>query len=151
MRLVVQRVTRAAVVADGETLGAIERGAVVLVGIAAGDTPTLVDRMADKLLGLRYFEDEAGLTNLAIEAVGGAYLVVSQFTLLADLRHGRRPGFTDAAAPEVAEPLVDRFVARLRQAGRQVATGRFGAAMSVELVNDGPFTLLLDSGRDLAG
>jgi D-tyrosyl-tRNA(Tyr) deacylase len=151
MLLVVQRVTRAAVVADGETLGAIERGAVVLVGIAAGDTPTLVDRMADKLLGLRYFEDEAGLTNLAIEAVGGAYLVVSQFTLLADLRHGRRPGFTDAAAPEVAEPLVDRFVARLRQAGRQVATGRFGAAMSVELVNEGPFTLLLDSGRDLAG
>jgi D-tyrosyl-tRNA(Tyr) deacylase len=151
MRLVVQRVTRAAVVVDGETLGAIERGAVVLVGIAAGDTPELVDRMAVKLLGLRYFEDEAGLTNLAIEAVGGAYLVVSQFTLLADLRHGRRPGFADAAAPDVAEPLVDRFVARLRQAGRQVATGRFGAAMSVELVNDGPFTLLLDSGRDLAG
>jgi D-tyrosyl-tRNA(Tyr) deacylase len=151
MLLVVQRVTRAAVVADGETLGAIERGAVVLVGIAAGDTPELVDRMAVKLLGLRYFEDEAGLTNLAIEAAGGAYLVVSQFTLLADLRRGRRPGFANAAAPEVAEPLVDRFVARLRQAGRQVATGRFGAAMSVELVNDGPFTLLLDSGRDLAG
>jgi D-tyrosyl-tRNA(Tyr) deacylase len=151
MLLVVQRVTRAAVVADGETLGAIERGAVVLVGIAAGDTPELVDRMAVKLLGLRYFEDEAGLTNLAIEAAGGAYLVVSQFTLVADLRRGRRPGFANAAAPEVAEPLVDRFVARLRQAGRQVATGRFGAAMSVELVNDGPFTLLLDSGRDLAG
>jgi D-tyrosyl-tRNA(Tyr) deacylase len=151
MRLVVQRVTRAAVVVDGETLGAIERGAVVLVGIAAGDTPELVDRMAVKLLGLRYFEDEAGLTNLAIEAAGGAYLVVSQFTLVADLRRGRRPGFANAAAPEVAEPLVDRFVARLRQAGRQVATGRFGAAMSVELVNDGPFTLLLDSGRDLAG
>jgi D-tyrosyl-tRNA(Tyr) deacylase len=151
MRLVVQRVTRAAVVVDGETLGAIERGAVVLVGIAAGDTPELVDRMAVKLLGLRYFEDEAGLTNLAIEAVGGAYLVVSQFTLVADRRRGRRPGFANAAAPEVAEPLVDRFVARLRQAGRQVATGRFGAAMSVELVNDGPFTLLLDSGRDLAG
>lgn len=151
MRLVVQRVTRAAVVAEGETLGAIERGAVVLVGIAAGDTPELVDRMADKLLGLRYFEDEAGLTNLAIDAIGGAYLVVSQFTLLAELRRGRRPGFANAAAPEVAEPLVDRFVARLRQAGRQVATGRFGAAMRVELVNEGPFTLLLDSGRDLAG
>jgi D-aminoacyl-tRNA deacylase len=151
MRLVVQRVTRATVVAGGETLGAIERGAVVLVGIGAGDTPALVDRMADKLLGLRYFEDEAGLTNLAIEAVDGAYLVVSQFTLLADLRHGRRPGFADAAAPEVAGPLVDRFVTRLLQAGRQVATGRFGAAMSVELVNDGPFTLVLDSGRDLAG
>jgi D-aminoacyl-tRNA deacylase len=151
MRLVVQRVTRAAVVADAEPLGAIERGAVVLVGIAAGDTPELVDRMADKLLGLRYFEDQAGLTNLAIDAIGGAYLVVSQFTLLADLRRGRRPGFANAAAPDVAEPLVDRFVARLREAGRQVATGRFGAAMSVELVNDGPFTLLLDSGRDLAG
>jgi D-tyrosyl-tRNA(Tyr) deacylase len=123
----------------------------VLVGIGAGHTPALVDRMADKLLGLRYYEDEAGLTNLAIEAVDGAYLVVSQFTLVADLRRGRRPGFANAAAPEVAEPLVDRFVARLRQAGRQVATGRFGAAMSVELVNDGPFTLLLDSGRDLAG
>jgi D-aminoacyl-tRNA deacylase len=151
MRLVVQRVTRAAVMAGGETLGSIERGAVILVGIAGADTAELVDRMADKLLGLRYFEDEAGLTNLAIDAVGGAYLVVSQFTLLADLRRGRRPGFANAAAPDVAEPLVDRFVARLREAGRQVATGRFGAAMRVELVNDGPFTLLLDSGRDLAG
>jgi D-tyrosyl-tRNA(Tyr) deacylase len=151
MRLVVQRVTRAAVVAGGETLGSIESGAMVLVGIAAGDTPEIVDRMADKLLGLRYFEDEAGLTNLAIEAVGGAYLVVSQFTLLADLRHGRRPGFADAAAPDVAEPLVDRFVARLRQAGQQVARGRFGAAKRGELGYDGPFTLVLDSGRDLAG
>jgi D-aminoacyl-tRNA deacylase len=151
MRLVVQRVSRAAATADGETLGAIERGAVVLVGIEAADSPGLVDRMADKLLGLRYFEDEAGLTNLAIDAIDGAYLVVSQFTLLAELRRGRRPGFANAAAPHVAEPLVDRFVARLREAGRQVATGRFGAAMSVELVNDGPFTLLLDSGKDLAG
>jgi len=139
------------VTADGELLGAIERGALVLVGIAAGDTPELVDRMADKLLGLRYFEDEGGLTNLSIEAAGGAYLVVSQFTLLAELRHGRRPGFTDAASPEVAVPLLDRFVARLRAAGRGVASGRFGAAMAVELVNDGPFTLVLDSGRDLAG
>ncbi|MDP9249758.1 MAG: D-aminoacyl-tRNA deacylase [Chloroflexota bacterium] len=151
MRLVVQRVTRASVGADGETLGAIGRGAVVLVGIEAADSPELVDRMADKLLGLRYFGDEAGLTNLAIDVIDGAYLVVSQFTLLADLRHGRRPGFANAAAPDAAEPLVDRFVTRLREAGRQVATGRFGAAMMVELVNDGPFTLLLDSGRDLAG
>ncbi|HLA65624.1 MAG TPA: D-aminoacyl-tRNA deacylase [Candidatus Saccharimonadales bacterium] len=146
-----QRVTRAAVMAGGQTLGAIERGAVILIGIEGADTAELVDRMADKLLGLRFFEDEDGLTNLAIDAVGGAYLVVSQFTLLADLRRGRRPGFANAAAPDVAEPLVDRFVARLREAGCQVATGRFGAAMSVELVNDGPFTLLLDSGSDLAG
>jgi len=151
MRLVVQRVCRAAVEAGGERLGAIGRGAVVLVGIQASDSPELVDRMADKLLGLRYFEDESGLTNLAIDAIGGAYLVVSQFTLLAELRRGRRPGFANAAAPDVAEPLVDRFVVRLREAGREVATGRFGAAMSLELVNDGPFTLLLDSGRDLAG
>ena len=151
MRLVVQRVCRAAVEAGGERLGAIGRGAVVLVGIQASDSPELVDRMADKLLGLRYFEDESGLTNLAIDAIGGAYLVVSQFTLLAELRRGRRPGFANAAAPDVAEPLVDRFVGRLREAGREVATGRFGAAMSLELVNDGPFTLLLDSGRDLAG
>jgi len=151
MRLVVQRVSRAAVEAGGERLGAIGRGAVVLVGIQASDSPELVDRMADKLLGLRYFEDESGLTNLAIDTIGGAYLVVSQFTLLAELRRGRRPGFANAAAPDVAEPLVDRFVVRLREAGREVATGRFGAAMSLELVNDGPFTLLLDSGRDLAG
>ena len=151
MRLVVQRVSRAAVEAGGERLGAIGRGAVVLVGIQASDSPELVDRMADKLLGLRYFEDESGLTNLAIDAIGGAYLVVTQFTLLAELRRGRRPGFANAAAPDVAEPLVDRFVVRLREAGREVATGRFGAAMSLELVNDGPFTLLLDSGRDLAG
>jgi D-aminoacyl-tRNA deacylase len=151
VRLVIQRVARASVTAGGEELGAIERGALVLVGVATDDTPELVDRMADKLLGLRYFEDERGLTNLSIEAAGGAYLVVSQFTLLAELRHGRRPGFTDAAAPEAAVPLVDRFVARLRSAGREVATGRFGASMAVELVNDGPFTLVLDSERDLAG
>jgi D-aminoacyl-tRNA deacylase len=151
VRLVVQRVTRASVTADGEELGAIEHGALVLVGIAAGDTPEIADRMADKLLGLRYFEDQDGRTNLSIEAAGGAYLVVSQFTLLAELRHGRRPGFTEAAAPEVAVPLLDRFVARLRSAGRRVATGRFGASMAVELVNDGPFTLVLDSARDLGG
>jgi D-tyrosyl-tRNA(Tyr) deacylase len=150
MRLVVQRVARASVSVDGETLGAIDRGAVVLIGIAAGDTSELVDRMADKLLGLRYFDDEEGRTNLSIEEIGGAYLVVSQFTLLAELRHGRRPGFTDAAAPKTAAPLVDRFVERLRAAGREVATGRFGAMMDVELVNDGPFTLVVDSGRDLA-
>jgi D-tyrosyl-tRNA(Tyr) deacylase len=149
MRLVVQRVRRASVRAAGEELGRIGPGAVVLVGIAAGDDATTVDRMADKLLGLRYFEDAEGRTNLSIADAGGAYLVVSQFTLHADLRRGRRPGFTDAAPPERAEPLVERLVARLRDAGRAVATGRFGAAMEVELVNDGPFTLVLDSARDL--
>lgn len=145
MRLVVQRVSRAEVRSDGIVLGAIGRGAAVLVGIGVGDTEEVVDRLADRLLGLRYFEDAEGRTNLAIDEVGGEYLVVSQFTLLADLSRGRRPGFGPAAAPDVAEPMVDRFVARLRAGGRSVATGRFGAEMEVELVNDGPFTLLLDA------
>jgi D-aminoacyl-tRNA deacylase len=150
MRLVVQRVSRAAVRVGGEEIGAIGPGAVVLVGIAPSDSPELVDRMADKLLGMRYFQDDAGRANRSIAEARGAYLVVSQFTLFADVRHGRRPGFTDAARPALAEPLCDRFAARLRDAGPQVATGRFGAAMEVELVNDGPFTLVLDSARDLA-
>jgi len=150
MRLVVQRVTRAAVRSGGELLGEIGAGAAVLVGISAGDDPDTVDRMADKLVGLRYFEDGAGRTNLSIGEVDGAFLVVSQFTLYAELRRGRRPGFSDAAAPDDAEPLVDRFVARLRASGSRVATGRFGAEMELELVNDGPFTLVLDSERDLA-
>jgi D-tyrosyl-tRNA(Tyr) deacylase len=151
VRLVVQRVTRAAVRADGILLGEVGRGAVVLAGVAAGDTPELVDRMAAKLVALRFFADAEGRTNLDIAAAGGAYLVVSQFTLLADLRRGRRPGFTSAALPALAEPLVGRFVDALRAHGGRVETGRFGAAMEVELVNDGPFTLLLDSDRDLAG
>jgi D-tyrosyl-tRNA(Tyr) deacylase len=148
MRLVVQRVVRAEVRAGGERLGAIGPGAVVFAGVGAEDTEATVDRMADKLIGLRYFADAGGRTNLSIADVGGGFLVVSQFTLMADLRRGRRPGFTDAAAPERAEPLVDRFVARLRAAGLEVATGRFGAAMEVELVNEGPFTLVVDSDRD---
>ena len=148
MRLVVQRVSRAEVRSEGLVLGSIGRGAAVLVGIGVEDTTEIVDRLADRLLGLRYFEDAEGRTNLAIDEVGGEYLVVSQFTLLADLSRGRRPGFGPAAAPEVAEPMVERFIARLREAGRSVATGRFGAEMEVELVNDGPFTLLLDAGAE---
>jgi D-tyrosyl-tRNA(Tyr) deacylase len=151
VRLVVQRVTRASVRVGEEVVGAIGPGCVVLVGIAAGDTPAVVDRMADKLVGLRYFRDAAGRTNLSIAEVGGAFLVVSQFTLLADVRRGRRPGFTDAALPDVAAALVERFAARLRETGYEVADGRFGAEMAVELVNDGPFTLVLDSERDLTG
>jgi D-tyrosyl-tRNA(Tyr) deacylase len=151
MRLVVQRVSGASVRVDGATVERIGRGAVLLVGIGTDDGPEVVDRMADKLFGLRYFGDADGRTNLALTDVGGALLVVSQFTLLADVRRGRRPGFTDAAAPDVAEHLVERFVARLRDLGAEVATGRFGAAMEVELVNDGPFTLVIDSGEDLGG
>jgi D-tyrosyl-tRNA(Tyr) deacylase len=149
MRLVVQRVSRAAVRVGDETVGAIGTGAVVLMGVAHADDADLADRMAAKLAGLRYFRDADGRTNLSLADAGGALLVVSQFTLLADLRRGRRPGFTDAALPDVAEPLVERFVARLRADGHQVETGRFGAEMAVELVNDGPFTLVLDSATDL--
>ena len=151
MRLVVQRVSRATVRVGGQSVGSIGAGAVVLVGIGVGDAAELVDRMADKLLGLRYFEDGAGRTNRSIGEAGGAFLVISQFTLHADVRHGRRPGFTTAAAPEVAEPLVERFAARLRDTGHVVATGVFGASMAVELVNEGPFTLVFDSEHDLAG
>lgn len=149
MRLVVQRVTRASVRAGEEPLGAIGPGALVLAGIGVDDSAEVVDRMADKLIGLRYFPDAEGRTNLAIADAGGALLVVSQFTLLADVRRGRRPGFTDAAPPELAIPLMDRFVEDLRSSGIAVETGRFGAEMAVELVNDGPFTLVLDSERDL--
>jgi D-tyrosyl-tRNA(Tyr) deacylase len=151
VRLVIQRVTRAVVRADGVPVGEIGVGAVVLLAIAPGDDAALVDRTADRLAGLRYFEDAAGRTDRSITDVGGALLVVSQFTLLADVRRGRRPGFTTAAPPNVAEPLVERFVARLRDGGLKVATGRFGAAMEVELVNDGPFTLVIDAPPDAAG
>jgi D-tyrosyl-tRNA(Tyr) deacylase len=150
MRLVVQRVTRASVSEGDELLGEIGLGAVVLAGIGTDDDNATVDRMADKLIGLRYFRDADGRTNLAIADVGGAFLVVSQFTLYADTSRGRRPGFTRAAQPDQAVPLMDRFVERLRSSGVEVATGRFGAEMKVELVNDGPFTLVIDSERDLA-
>ena len=148
MRLVIQRVSRAQVRTGTRLLGEIGRGAAVLVGIGVDDTAEVVDRLADKLLGLRYFEDATGRTNLAIANVDGAYLVVSQFTLLADLSRGRRPGFTNAAPPELAEPMVDHFVQRLRAAGSHVETGRFGAEMELELVNDGPFTLVLEAGPE---
>ena len=144
MRLVVQRVTRASVAEQGHLLGAIGTGAVVLVGIASVDDAGTVDRLADRVAELRYFEDEEGRTNRSIADVHGALLVVSQFTLLADTRRGRRPGFSAAADPELARPLVERFVARLREHGLQVETGSFGAQMRLELVNDGPFTLVMD-------
>lgn len=148
MRLVVQRVSRAEVRVAGEVVGAIGRGAAVLVGVGVGDTPELAERVADRVAALRYFQDAAGRTNLAIDDVDGAFLVVSQFTLLADLRRGRRPGFALAAPPELAEPIVERFAQRLREGGRRVETGRFGAEMELEIVNEGPFTLVLDAGPE---
>jgi D-aminoacyl-tRNA deacylase len=145
MRAVVQRVSRAAVVVDGQTVGTIERGLLVLVGLTATDTPADVRWLADKLAGLRIFNDEAGKMNLSVTDVGGSLLVVSQFTLYGDCRKGRRPSFLDAAPPEIAVPLYESFVNALRSLGLPVATGRFGAMMQVELVNEGPVTLILDT------
>jgi len=144
VRAVVQRVSRAAVRVDGETVGAIGRGFVVLAGFAPGDDEPALAWMADKLVGLRVFGDAEGKMNLAIGDVGGALLVVSQFTLYGDAAKGRRPSFIGAAPPEQAEALYDRFVALLRERGVQVETGRFRAMMDVELVNDGPVTLILE-------
>jgi D-tyrosyl-tRNA(Tyr) deacylase len=145
MRVVLQRVSRAAVVIDGETVGAIERGLLVLLGVAPTDTPAEAQWLAEKTAGLRIFNDEAGKMNLSVADVGGAVLVVSQFTLYGDCRKGRRPSFLGAAPPEIAVPLYEAFVNALRALGLRAATGRFGAMMQVELINDGPVTLILDT------
>lgn len=144
MKVVVQRVTRAAVRVGGRTVGEIGKGFLVLVGAETGDRPETADDAARRVAGLRVFDDSAGKMNLALADVGGAILAVSQFTLAADLSRGRRPGFERALRGPDAEPLYERFVAALRAAGLTVATGVFGAAMEVELVNDGPATFLLD-------
>ncbi len=145
MRVVLQRVLRAAVSVEGEILGEIDAGFVALVGIDQDDGEAQVDLVAAKVMGLRVFDDVEGKFNLALADVAGAVLVVSQFTLIADLRKGRRPGFTRAAHPELAAPLVQRFADQLRTAGVRVAGGRFGEHMLVELVNDGPVTIVIDS------
>jgi len=145
MRAVIQRVTQASVTVDGETIGAIERGLLVLLGVAHGDTDDDARQLADKISQLRIFEDSAGKMNLSLEEVRGALLVVSQFTLLGDCRKGRRPSFVGAAPPELAERLYETFVAAVAVKGIPVATGRFRANMQVALVNDGPVTLLLDT------
>lgn len=144
MRLVIQRVSSASVRVADETVGAIGRGLLVLVGIERGDGPAQVRAAADKLAGLRIFEDGAGKMNLDTAAIGGAFLVVSQFTLAGSLERGRRPSFDRAAPPDEAAPLVEALVADLRQRGFRVETGRFRAHMEVALVNDGPVTFLVD-------
>jgi D-tyrosyl-tRNA(Tyr) deacylase len=144
MRLVLQRVSSASVTVAGETVGAIGRGLLVLVGIERGDRPETARAAAEKLAGLRVFEDEAGKMNLDTAAVGGAFLIVSQFTLAGSLARGRRPSFDRAAPPEEAQPLVEALVADLRARGFHVETGRFRALMEVSLVNDGPVTLVAD-------
>jgi D-tyrosyl-tRNA(Tyr) deacylase len=145
MRAVVQRVSRGSVTIEGQVVGQIGRGLVVLLGVGHGDGEAEARFLAEKIANLRIFEDAAGKMNLSLLDIGGEALVVSQFTLYADTRRGRRPGFTDAALPDVAEPLVQRFADHLRAAGIPVATGRFGAMMLVEIHNDGPVTILLDT------
>jgi len=151
MRAVIQRVRRASVVVGDETVGAVGAGWLVLLGVAPADTAAEAVWLADKVAHLRAFEDDAGKMNRSVLDVGGGVLVVSQFTLLGDTRKGRRPSFTGAAPPAVAEPLYERFAAELRAVGLPVATGRFGADMRVELVNDGPVTFVLESGQWAVG
>ncbi|HET7631401.1 MAG TPA: D-aminoacyl-tRNA deacylase [Gemmatimonadaceae bacterium] len=144
MRILLQRVSRAEVRTGDRVTGRIERGFLLLVGFTHGDTEQQLTWMADKVLGLRLFGDAAGKMNLALADVDGALLVVSQFTLYGDAAKGRRPSFIDAARPDVAIPLYERFIALLRARGGRVETGEFGAMMDVELVNDGPVTLWLE-------
>lgn len=146
MRVLIQRVLSADVVVDDAVTGAVGRGLLLLVGVTHADTEATEERMADKIVKLRIFSDEAGLMNRSVLDVGGGILAVSQFTLYADARKGNRPSYTDAARPAQASPAFDRFVAKLAtRLGKPVATGVFGADMKVSLVNDGPVTIWLDS------
>lgn len=144
MKALLQRVSQARVTANGQITGQIGRGFVILVGITHTDTEAEADWLAQKIAGIRLFEDDEGKMNLSLNDVGGAILAVSQFTLYGDARKGRRPSFIDAARPEQAEPLFDHFVAQLRHHGFTVATGIFGAVMQVDIHNDGPVTLMLE-------
>jgi D-tyrosyl-tRNA(Tyr) deacylase len=147
MRAVVQRVSRASVVIAGDTVGDIGSGLVVLLGIAHSDTPAQAQWLAEKVAGLRVFKDADGKMNRDLVDVGGAMLIVSQFTLYGDCRKGKRPSFIDAAPPSIAIPLYETFINSVKALGIRVAEGRFGADMKVELVNDGPVTLIVDSKR----
>lgn len=146
MRAVIQRVTRARVTVDDRVVGEIGKGLVVLLGVARDDTKSDADSLASKIVALRIFDDADGKMNVSVKDIGGGLLVVSQFTLYGDTRRGLRPSWSDAAPPEIAEPLYDYFVESSRKLIQPVATGSFRAMMQVELVNDGPVTLILDSG-----
>jgi len=145
MRAVVQRVTRAKVTVEGKTIGEIQKGLVVLLGIARDDAEDDASYLANKIVALRIFDDEQGKMNVSLKDSGGGALVVSQFTLYGDVRRGLRPSWIDAAAPEIAQPLYDFFCSEIRKDLDNVATGSFRQMMQVELVNDGPVTILLDS------
>ena len=145
MRAVLQRVTRASVTVDGEVLGKIGKGFMILLGVENSDTEEITDKMADKICKLRIFEDENGKTNLSLADVGGELLVISQFTLYADCRKGNRPSFVRAGKPEMASRMYDYIVARCKEQIPDTGCGIFGADMKISLLNDGPFTILLDS------
>lgn len=149
MRAVVQRVSRAKVTVDGGVIGEIARGLLVLLGVAATDTRSDADYLSEKILNLRIFEDADDKMNLSLGDIDGELLVVSQFTLYGDTRRGRRPSFVSAAAPDMAKELYEYFVARSRESIARVATGQFQAMMDVELVNDGPVTIILDSEKTI--
>lgn len=145
MRFVIQRVSEASVTVDNQIIGKIGRGFLVLIGVCDSDTTETADKMIRKMLGLRIFEDADGKTNLALDAVGGELLLVSQFTLYADCRKGNRPSFIRAGAPDLANSLYEYMIQQCRGQNYHVETGEFGADMKVQLLNDGPFTILLDS------
>ena len=145
MRFVIQRVTQASVTVDGDVIGQIGKGFLVLIGVADGDTKEMADKLIKKLIGLRIFADSEGKTNLALADVGGELLLISQFTLYADCRKGNRPSFVKAGAPDFAEEMYEYIVAECKKQLPKVETGSFGAHMKVELLNDGPFTVILDS------
>ena len=145
MRFVIQRVLESSVSVDGEVVGQIGKGFMVLIGVGSGDTREIADKMIKKLIGMRIFEDENGKTNLNLESVEGSLLLISQFTLYADCKRGNRPGFTDAGAPDLAEELYEYIISECRKSVPVVERGVFGADMKVSLVNDGPFTVILDS------
>ena len=148
MRAIVQRVSHASVVVNGETVGAIQKGFMVLVGVMEGDTDEDIRYMAKKISSLRVFEDADEKMNLALRDVGGAVLLVSQFTLAGDVRHGNRPAFVTAARPEIAEPMFTKLAQTIRAGGLTVETGRFRTHMEVTLLNDGPVTIMIDSRKE---
>mgnify|MGYP000747968185 CR=1 FL=1 len=145
MRFIIQRVSEASVTVEDQTIGKIQKGFLVLIGVSDSDTQETADKLIKKMIGLRIFEDENGKTNLSLADVNGSLLLVSQFTLYANCKKGNRPSFTKAGAPQMAESLYKRFMERCRQYVDVVEKGQFGADMKVELLNDGPFTLMLDS------
>lgn len=145
MRFVVQRVTESEVKVDGEVLGKIGKGFMVLIGVSNSDTKEIADKMIKKMIGLRIFEDENGKTNLSLDAVGGELLLISQFTLYANCKKGNRPSFIEAGAPDMASDMYEYIIEKCKEQVSVVERGQFGADMKVSLVNDGPFTIILDS------